>query len=242
MPRVDLDDLHCIVELARGIFETRDLIIAGGAPRDILSGIDPKDIDIFVRVTEAQIGRGGDLGLMEITDGKPSRDSWFCKTCEKFAVALGYCETVSFIDAPEDYGNVADIANINSERYGMVQVVAITEDPVDDIVNYDFSLSQVFVTGAALFQTLICGNDRHARRITFTGNVEEMNENAIKRSIARLARLRAKYSSDSWIFVNCDVLDAEEQNLKNFDAMIKHYETTHSGIAQDHTDEELRGK
>ncbi len=190
-----LQNLCC---LARGIFGTSNLIVAGGAPRDVLSGVPVKDIDIFVQVEPEDLGQDE---FDNLTTGEQGY-SHFTRACNELArTQLG---TATFNKSPESYGGLADLCTIEIEGSTPIQVIALFEDPVNDVHNYDFTISQVFVTTSGLFQTQAAYDDRLRRMIRYTGH-NGRSAAAIERSRKRLARLRTKYPD--WCYVDCYGLD-----------------------------------
>jgi hypothetical protein len=179
--------LQQLCDEARCWFNTQELIIAGGAPRDLLSGVPVKDIDIFVR--------------QEIDFGE---DTAFTRGCKFLAEILG--GVAEFRPANEEYGNLLDLCDIKSASiHGLIQVISIDRCPVNDVHSYDFGLSQVFVTPAGLFYTEHAVTDRANRTITHFPTYE--NEAGFQRSKARYGRLQEKYQD--WTFVNCDTLHGD---------------------------------
>lgn len=171
---------------ARLLFGTEALIIAGGAPRDVLSAVPVKDIDIFVQLDERDGGQ----------------DTPFTRACINFASLLN--GTAEFRPAAEDYADILDLCDITEPTtHGTVQIIGIDDHPIDDVPRYDFGLSQVFVTPGGLFFTEAAIRDRQARTITHFPTYHD--EYGFRRSKARLERLRAKYQD--WTFVNCESLD-----------------------------------
>ncbi len=193
-----LKALQNLCAIARGIFGTSNLIVAGGAPRDVLSGVPVKDIDIFVQVTPEDLGQDEFDAFTETV----TMPSGFQKACNELArTQLGMA---TFEHGPEGYGELADLCSIEIEGSTPIQVIALFEDPVNDVHNYDFTISQVFVTPNGLFQTQAAYDDRLRRMIRYTGH-NGRSDAAIERSRKRLARLRAKYPD--WMYVDCYGLD-----------------------------------
>jgi hypothetical protein len=179
-------------------------IIAGGAPRDTLSGVPVKDVDIFVKVNTDDL-EGGDIVNVDVfteTIEKLNGASAFTRNCQAFASA--YDGVATFQKSPESYGGLADLCDIEIPGKQPIQIVALFEDPVDDVHAYDFTISQVFVTPRGLFQTPAAFKDRQRRFIRYTGD-NGRDAAAIERSRKRLSRLRLKYPD--WIYVDCYGLD-----------------------------------
>lgn len=179
-----MEKLQDLCSEARIWFGTEELIIAGGAPRDLLSGVPVKDIDIFVRM-----------------DPEFGDETAFTRGCKHLASILN--GVPEFRPASEDYGNLLDLCDITSAKtHSLIQVISIDRCPVSDVHSYDFGLSQVFVTPAGPFFTAAAVADRLNQTITHIPTYH--NEAAFQRSKARLARLREKYLD--WKFVNCEPL------------------------------------
>lgn len=188
MPQPTIEQLKSLCTLGRLIFGTQDLIISGGAPRDILSGVAVKDIDVFVSIDAEQLG---------------TVDSDFVKGCHAFAQAIRG-EAVMRL-SNEGYVNCFDLCDITKDGItGAVQVIGVVGNPIDDVCKYDFDLSQVFVTPGGVYGTAASWAARAAKCITFTPSATD--EKAAYRSKARLGRLRAKYIG--WQFANTEAIDA----------------------------------
>lgn len=178
-----IKQLQDLVSLARVSFCTEHLIIAGGAPRDILNGAPVKDIDVFVNIE--------------------SSEDRFASRCEWFAKEIGGKLTLR--ESDPNYPDIFNLADIECDN-GIVQIVGLYENPIDDVVKYDFTVSQVFVTPAGVFMTPAYVEDSRAKIIRYQpSNLETA---AVKRSAARLERLRLKYPASEWSFANCESLDA----------------------------------
>jgi hypothetical protein len=193
---ITIADLRQLCESARFWFDTDQLIIAGGAPRDILSGAPVKDIDIFVRMDDE------DAELTVLDD-----NSVFRQRCHNFAgVFEGKAEFVTH-DRQSDNVRVLDYACIRNAFLGHnIDIVALGEDPVDDVHNYDFGLSQVFVTPRGWFRTGYALMDMDMNSITYVRDVANEIPASVQNSKRRLERLRAKYPNRR--FVSCEQLDA----------------------------------
>jgi hypothetical protein len=179
-----IDALQKLVRNMRGWFGTNELIIAGGAPRDILSGVPIKDIDIFLPV--------------ELEEGTNTQ---FYRGCGILAAAYG--GTPVFQPVSPEYPDCYGICDIQTDL-GLFQVIGLDRPPLDDLQHYDFGLSQVAVTPTGLLFTEAAFRDRQGKTITYTPH--QPDAKAVVRSQKRLARLRAKY--EGWQFVNCESLDA----------------------------------
>lgn len=189
-----MEQLRHLVSMARtGYygFGTEHCIIAGGAPRDILNDVEVKDIDIFVRIDEENMGEGD--------------DTWFCKGARNLASAISAADELTF---PEnaDYPELFEIARIQSAG-GLVEIIGVPDDPIEQINSYDFSISQVFVTPTMTFQSVLCAMDNENDTIRYLGG-EHIGGAQQLRSALRLRRLRKKYPT--WMTLNCEDLDLIE--------------------------------
>lgn len=181
-----IDQLMVLCQVARFVFPSA--IIAGGAPRDVLSGVPVKDIDVFVELNADQLGEP---------------ESEFVLACRIFALAIG--GEAEMRPSNGDYARFLDLCDITKDGVkGAVQVIGLTCNPIDDVPKYDFDLSQVFVTPTGLFMTQAASMARTLRVITFTPSAADAA--TMLRSKARLERLRAKYQG--WQFANTEALDA----------------------------------
>ena len=188
MSNLTIEKLQHLCLIARGCFGSSEVIISGGAPRDVLSGTTVKDIDVFVSIDMEQLGRA---------------DSGFVKYCREFAAMVG--GVPEFRPSVEHYVNCFDLCDITKDGVkGAIQIIGGDGDPVDGVPKYDFDLSQVFVTPKGLFGTQAAWAARASKTITFTPSA--FDDKAMLRSKARLERLRAKYPG--WAFANTDGLDA----------------------------------
>lgn len=184
-------------------YEVRQLfggeaIIAGGAVRDTVTGKPVKDIDIFVMLTS--------------DDDKASEK--FAIACEKLAKKLG--GELEIDSSPEFYCGQLDLARVTVKEEGepdeIYEIIGIwNEYPDNDVHDYDFGLSQMFVTSSGLFMTPAAAKDLQNKTITYMHAGKMRDHDNRLRSKRRLARLRAKYSD--WTFVGCETLDAMEDKL-----------------------------
>lgn len=181
-----MEQIQALTELVSSLrfwFGNDRVIIAGGAPRDILSGVPVKDIDIFVPV--------------ELEEGV---DTPFYRGCKR--LARKYDGNPVFRPVSPEYPDCYGICDIETDL-GIFQCIGLDRDPLDDLHHYDFGLSQVAVTPNGLLFTSAAVQDRAARTVTYTPHYPDAL--AIERSRKRLGRLRAKYAG--WTFVNCESLE-----------------------------------
>lgn len=186
-----IEDYQGLCGILRVIFEDPNLIISAGCLRDTLSNVPVKDIDVFTESYE--------------TEGLNSKWATQCKTFAEF------CKGVALFRVPSpEYPTIFDICDVVSEQYGIVQIIAIQKDPIYDVPNYDFGLSQVFVTPNGLFFSEAAVKDRENKTITFAPS--DLSEKAMIRSRDRFNRLKEKYHG--WTFVNCEELEAMNNATK----------------------------
>lgn len=190
MMTLTIGNLQQICSIARAAFETQHVIIGGGAPRDVLSGVEVKDIDIFVKIKDLDwddplVFKRLAAGFAATLSGRPE-----------------FREPVEM----EGYDALFDICEFLPhgpfDGLPLIQVVAVGVNPIDDVHEYDFGLSQVFVTPAGAFFTEAAINDRAAKTITYIDRGR--SDAANLRSAQRLERLKAKYPD--WAFANCVTL------------------------------------
>lgn len=189
---LDIQKLQHLCSIGQSCFSDSGLIIAGGAPRDVLSGVAVKDIDMFVSIKDLELGS----------------DTPFTRACLLLADWLQ--GTAAFRPPAPEYPDALDLCDITGTKDGVLQVVGLRDAaPIDDVPSYDFGLSQVFVTPTGLFFTEAAAEDRQNKTITHVAKYRD--EHAQLRSKARLGRLREKYQG--WEFLNCETLDALEAPL-----------------------------
>jgi hypothetical protein len=190
-----LDDLREICGLARLAFGTDQLIISGGAPRDIAFGGHIKDIDVFLT---------RDKNL-------PDFAQWFEQGLAVLAGMLTDGEVVAPDEDSRREGNfILAVGNISWTDGPPVNVIALDCDPVDDVHRYDFFASQIVVTPNGVMYTLHALNDFREKTITYNIDRFEQDSPAGRlRSKRRLARLRARYPQLA--FQNCGLLDDLEE-------------------------------
>ncbi len=182
-----INELQILCGLARLCFQTTELIIAGGAPRDILSQVTVKDIDVFVKLPCGE-----------------TNSHYFSSSCAALAEKINGKLTLR--PSNPEYASYFDLADIEFPNSSTIQIIGINDNPIDDVMKYDFGLSQIFITPQGLFMTEKAAEDRTNKTITHTPST--FDKFATNRSKARLCRLRAKYSE--WVFLNCERLDEFE--------------------------------
>ena len=200
-------DLQRLVTMANGYFP--NAIIAGGAVRDIVCGVasQVRDIDIFVGTNNPE--------------DYETEDSRFGRFCHWMASQTH--SDVEFAPSNPDYGRLLDLCKLVSRGAAIpvnfaprpwhgydFDLVAIDVDPASDVPNYDFGLSQMFVTCESLFMTREAAQDLHDNSVTFLP-LPFADAHSIIRSKKRLARLRSKYPNR--LFYNCDGLDCLPEGL-----------------------------
>ncbi len=177
-----LTDLQNLVTEIRRVYP--DAVISGGAPRDLLHGKPIKDIDVMTgqEVTARSLGRladivGGKFDVIEPQD--PSG-------VEEFEFEIHF-------DDGRPRLNVIDLNPFE------------IKDPLENLLDFDFGLSQVAVTPSGIIHTPAYVSDALNGTITYMGdNGKEAWR--IDSSAKRLQRLKLKYPR--WEFVNCAGLEA----------------------------------
>ena len=216
MRELDLGDLQMVVRDARFAFKTDHAIIGGGAVRDLLlsqSGLHRrvKDIDVFVRLD------GMPIAITSPADCAPVAGA-FKEGCERFLGSLGmfiegFEGTVQFrpVEETESGVNPFCFARIMTNEWPVpIEVIGIGGDPVDEIVDYDFNISQCILTPRSTLMTPACAAGHRNHVVEFMGGIRD--EASLQRSKRRLARLRDKYSD--FEFTNCQILDATPEIQK----------------------------
>lgn len=210
MYKLDIQGLQQLCAEARSCFRN-NTIISGGAVRDTLLGRPVKDIDIFVQLRGLpdllSADRESEQGLMEGS---------FRQRCHNFILTIGLFETDFAVkhfeifdhadtsdSCGEDVG--ANVARLSTSNVPVpMEIIALKNDPVDDLVEYDFTISRCFVTARGLFMTQECMYDMRDKIIRYEKH-NNHNEACWQRSKRRLARLRAKYPD--WTCVGTNFLD-----------------------------------
>jgi hypothetical protein len=209
-----IERLKTLVGLAQYWIQTdADIIIAGGAPRDILHDRPVKDIDMFVMLDKEE----GNLDLGPNGQHVAIENQEFPRNVRFLAKALG--GTMSHHATSSDYGDIVDFCEItNLPDLPPIQIIGITERPLEDLFLYDFGLSQVAVNARGVLYTDAYMNDELNGRITYTPAIpwDQIDAHSKLRSKKRLGRLREKYSAGEYPdgihrygyrFTNCELLD-----------------------------------
>ncbi|KVL67375.1 hypothetical protein [Burkholderia ubonensis] len=179
---MQITDLQNLVTAIRRVYP--DAVISGGAPRDILHGKPVKDIDVM---TGYDVGRSGLEKIAMIVGGKldviePKDPSGV----EEFEYEIHFADGRPRL-------NIIDLNPFE-----------IT-DPLENLLDFDFGLSQVAVLPTGLIHTPAFIRDATRGTITYMGdNGKEYWR--INSSAKRLQRLKAKYGG--WTFLNCAGLEA----------------------------------
>lgn len=180
-----LSDLQSLLPTIREFLP--DAIIAGGAPRDAYFGKPIKDIDVMTGydVTRSMLERlakavGGRFDVLEPQD--PSG-------CEEFEYEIHF----------DDGRPRLNIIDLNPFEI---------KDPVDNLHDFDFALSQIAVTPNGVVMTPAFVHDQYGHTCTYTGDRGKAKWR-IDSSAKRLQRLKAKYPGR--LFVNCEGLEALNQ-------------------------------
>lgn len=194
-----LDALQNIVSMARLAFHTEHLIIAGGAPRDILSCVPVKDIDVFIDLDSAPDS--------PMTD-KDEASAWFMAKSRYLAALLYYPNAELKFNEDNEYG--VDVCDIVYGTGAPIQIVGLHgKNPIDDVHCYDFGLSQSFVCPTGVFHTQAAMLDRSKMTITYMDNAPD--HASFLRSVKRFHRLREKYYG-GWRFINCEKLENYDED------------------------------
>lgn len=171
-----LDDLKQIITKVRHF--SSNAIIGGGAIRDTLLNRPVKDIDIFL-----------------------NEDPDYCLT----AIVRSLNGTGQYTDRTPvngEYTNLA-LADVPMKDLPPVQLIFIERDPVDDVHDYDFGLSQCFMTPKGICSTAYFASDFRMQRFTYMGS-DKTDIKARKRSADRLQRMKLKYPT--FTFINTEPL------------------------------------
>lgn len=185
MDNPTIQDLQTLVIEARSCFETNQLICAGGAPRDILNNAPVKDIDLFVSLP------GDEFDFKE-----EGRHAQFAIKARVLAVMLG-CDEVKILgQSHSEYPNLMSLAQLTMQSGPFagrtIEIIGLTDvDPVDEVHNFDFGLSQVFVTPHGVFFTEAYQHDARVACVTYVA--KHARDDQLVRSAARAIRLRQKY-------------------------------------------------
>jgi hypothetical protein len=191
---LDIEKLQELCKTAREHLGT-DCIISGGAVRDTLHGREVKDIDIFARFGVEETKEGGQF----LARCQFLADHWKAHPGGE-NIRLDYKSH----PANKSGGSIANLVDIVGTPIP-VQVIALHRDPVDDVQDYDFALSQCFVTPRGLFYTERYLGDANALTVTYVGS-NPIDSAGFKRSVLRYQRLKAKYAPE-FTFQNCEMLD-----------------------------------
>lgn len=207
---LSIERLQGIVGHARNAFGTHSVICAGGAPRDLLNGAPVKDIDIFVGLEPEDFGFKNDEETSRFERG----------------ARVLYQMLFGPIDADlnptafrliggnnPDYANLVDLIEMDVPGLPTIQVVGLEIDPVADVADYDFGLSQVFVTDSSLHMTQAYVDDKYGDTITYTAGDQLRSPAAIIRSKKRLERLLVKYPRRNFVGYSRLIVQASEAAL-----------------------------
>ncbi|MDR5879031.1 hypothetical protein [Caballeronia sp. LZ032] len=180
MNKLTIEDLKTLVVKARDVLP--DAVISGGAPRDILHGVPVKDIDLMT-------GYGVTKTVLE-----------------RLAEAVGGTFTVREPLDPSGMEEFEWEIDIGLGRPA-INVICLDPfeitDPVDNLHDFDFGLSQIAVTPNGVVMTPSAVQDMYLHTISYEGD-RGREDWRIASSAKRLKRLEAKYPR--WAFVNCDGL------------------------------------
>lgn len=174
-----LIDLQRLVAAARTVLP--DAIVAGGAPRDLIHNRPVKDIDLMTgRPLDShllgRLARAVSGTLVSVEPLDPSGDPEF-----EHEIALDGLPPL----------NVIDLSGFE-----------IT-DPIDNLHDFDFGLSQVAVTPHGVLSTDAHISDSFGGVVTYKGDRGRADWR-IASSARRLKRLETKYKTR--VFLNCTAL------------------------------------
>jgi len=216
MRTLSIFDLQSIVHDARFAFKTDHVIIGGGAIRDLLLSKEGrqrpvKDIDLFVRL------EGMPIAVTCEKDIAPAA-AIFKLGCEHLLSTLGmFIEDfqgsfeVRPVEETDSGVNPFCFATVKTNEWPVpIEVIGIGGNPIDEIVDYDFNISQCILTERTVLMTQACAEGQRRRVVEFMGGTRD--DASLQRSKRRLARLREKYND--FEFTNCQILDATPEKQK----------------------------
>jgi len=165
-------------------------IIAGGALRDLASGHDPKDIDIFV--PEADLYT---VGVPRFVD-----TSRLEETCLRWRKRRRRLFRMDYLNITHDVGAVMEFVDWPWALTPRVPLnVIVAKAPylgTDWLGRFDFTVNQVMFDGNGIYQTTAAQRDRAAKVFRY---VREGGEEDAARSWRRAERFKMKYPD--WTFI-----------------------------------------
>lgn len=164
--QLTLEALREICAEVRLVFP--NAVIGGGAPRDVFLGATVKDIDVFVQCSPTSFG----------------------EMCSELATDL--CGTIvsnqAYVHAPSYDIAVPGLAQ-------PLNVVWRDCNPIMDIGDYDFGISQIGVTDTEIYKTGAFMQDVANNTVTYMHAKADKPEWHVKSSRDRLVRILAKHPS-----------------------------------------------
>lgn len=143
-------------------------VIAGGAVRDYLLGVEPKDIDVFY-AWPAPSSEPIDWESIEIFLEPDAR--------------VGLHRIDNIYERQEEYEAMTNINLVSSgTMYGFkVDAIELTEmDSAEQLVNgFDFAINQCWYDGFDLYHTGAADDDLHRKTVTLLSN--DRRERSLKR-------------------------------------------------------------
>lgn len=155
-------------------------VIAGGAVRDYLLGVEPKDIDVFM----------GDVALNEA----PTQDFYFI---EAFDARVGLMRIDDIYERQEEYAALTDIRCVSTGSLFEHRVDLVDLDNFQGgaalVEGFDFGLTRCWYDGQ-LHDTDWARTDRENKTVTLL-----LNERR-ERALTRFARFNERMGGD-WTLV-----------------------------------------
>lgn len=176
-------DLQAIVAKVKPFFPNREVIIAGGAPRDVFHGRPIKDIDIWVGGTDETLVEGGAYSVRDSLNVGASRKS----DGDINVVPLKESNKAAYLSAG------FKVYNIDPGFHCLP--TQIIWRPTDDlrrnvVESFDLGICQVWVDSRGLRGTPAFWKDSTNHTLTKVGNDWENDE---AQAAKHLARVQAKY-------------------------------------------------
>lgn len=186
-PAVTIPQLQKHLTLVQECFKWSTCIIAGGAVRDVLNGKPVKDIDVFIELGEDPTAAVKELSerlYCPFTEADWHAEPGYLP--DKYTKGSDGKGAFLVCDLPKGVGSCP------------TQLIFIATDPVQNLRdNFDFDLSQAWVTRYKVWATPACRAAMVNKRITYCPATKP---NAQQRASSRdrLERLKVKYAG--WAF------------------------------------------
>jgi hypothetical protein len=215
---LDIAKLQRVAAQLKEVVPKHSLMIAGGAPRDILNGRPVKDIDVFIGLDgdHSQMANDWLEICMDVLKLYPQHSE---QQYERADAAGNKRLVWHQHQGSYEASGALNLINAKGYSYGAfslvefqqgpychaLQLVFIDMDPVENVRNhFDFGLSKVWVTPNQVRMDKAYWHDHFGQRITYL-NSTEPNEQRKLSSVERVKRLRQKYAG--WRFERCWPLD-----------------------------------